>query len=166
MQLPKAETVEHESDIYQCNKCNKIFSAPISNAIPKTESDITTTVFISYLFTVAKMSVGDIKALLHLFGINISKGSITNSMKRLKSYLGPYYVELLEKIKSAPARYKDETSHRHNGKNFWTWVIATKEWTYYTIERNRSYSIAKKLKSKNGIDIVDEYAGYNKLQCE
>jgi hypothetical protein len=95
MQFPKAETVEHESDIYQCNECNKIFLASIPNAIPKTEFDITTTIFISYLFTAAKMSVGDIKDLLHLFGINISEGSITNSMKRLKSYLGPYYEELL-----------------------------------------------------------------------
>ncbi len=34
------------------------------------------------------------------------------------------------KVKEANARYKDETSHRHNEENFWTWVIAIKEWTF------------------------------------
>ncbi len=166
LQLPMAETVEHESDIYQCEKCGKVFSAPVPNALPKTEFDITTTVFISYLSIAAKMSVGDIKALLCLFGIEVSEGSITNAMKRLKRYLGPNHKELLEKVKAAGSRYKDETSHRFNGKNFWTWVIATKNWAYYTIERRRSHKVAMELESISGIDTVDGYAGYNKLRCE
>jgi len=166
LQLPQAETVEHESDIYQCKKCGKVFSAPVPNALPNTEFDITTIVFISYLSTAAKMSVGDIKSLLHLFGIEVAEGSITNAMKRLKQYLGPYHEDLLEKVKSVPSRYKDETSHRFNGKNFWAWVIATKDWVYYTIERRRSHDVAKKLESTKGVDTVDGYAGYNKLSCE
>ena len=166
LQLPTAETVEHESDIYRCEKCGKVFSAPVPDAFPKAEFDILTTVFISYMSIRAKMSVGDIKDMLKLFGISVSGGSITNSMKRLKEYLGPYYSELEEKVKSASSRYKDETSHRHNGKNFWTWVIATKDWVYYTIEKRRSYDVVKRLESMNGVDTVDGYAGYNKLQCE
>lgn len=166
LQLPTAETVEHESDVYQCEKCGKIFSAPVPNALPKTEFDILTTVFISYMSIRAKMSIGDIKDMLRLFGISASEGSITNSMKRLKEHLGPYHAGLLEKVRSAPSRYKDETSHRHNGKNFWAWVVATKDWAYYTIERRRNHSVARRLESTNGVDTVDGYAGYNKLQCE
>ena len=166
LQLPTAETVEHESDIYECNKCGKVFSAPVPNALPRTEFDILTAVFLSYMSIRAKMSVDDMKDMLHLFGMDVSGGSITNSMKRLKEYLGPYYSELEEKVKSAGARNKDETSHRHNGKNFWAWVIATKDWAYYTIERRRSHKVARKLESTHGVDTVDGYAGYNKLKCE
>ncbi len=166
LQLPTAETVEHESDIYECNKCGKVFSAPVPNALPRTEFDILTAVFLSYMSIKAKMSVDDMKDMLHLFGVNVSPGSITNSMKRLKEYLGPYYSDLEEKVKSADARYKDETSHRHNGKNFWAWVIATEKWVYYTIERRRSHKVAKDLGSTTGVDTVDGYAGYNKLECE
>ena len=166
LQLPTTETVEHDSDIYRCEECANVFSAPVPDALPKTEFDIMTTVFISYLSTAAKMSVGDIKSLLHLFGLDVSEGSITNAMKRLKLYLGPYYNELEEKVKAAFARYKDETSHRFNGKNFYTWVIATTEWVYYRIEKRRSYKVAKELSSDNGVDIVDGYAGYNKLNCD
>jgi transposase len=166
LRLPTAETVEHESDVYQCKKCGKIFSAPVPNALPRTEFDILTAVFLSYMSIRSKMSVDDMKDMLRLFGINVSEGSITNSMKRLKEYLGPYYSELEEKVKSADARCKDETSHRHNGKNFWAWVVATKDWVYYTIERRRSYKVAKELASPNGVDTVDGYAGYNKLECE
>lgn len=120
MQLPKAEIVEHECDVYQCKDCNNIFSAPVPNALPNFEFDMTIMVLISYLSIKAKMSVNDIKDLLHLIGVNISEGSITNLMNRLKDYLGSYYSNLEDKVKSAPARYKDETSHRFNWKNFWT----------------------------------------------
>lgn len=141
----------------------RFFSPPIPNALPKTKFDITTTVFISYLSIAAKMSVGDIKSLLHLLGMDVSEGSITNAMKRLKGYLGEYYDDLLEKVRSAPSRNKDETSHRFNGRTFWTWVIATKEWVYYTIQSSRSHKVAKELKSAGGIDVVDGYAAYDGL---
>lgn len=166
MQLPRAETVEHESDIYQCKECGKVFSAPVPNALPKTEFDILTTVFISYLSNAAKMSIDDIKSLLHLFGVGVSEGSITNAMKRLKYYLGEYYDNLLEEVKTSFSRHKDETSHRFNGKNFWTWVIATTDWVYYTIQKNRSHIIAKALESTEGVDVVDGYAAYDGLKCK
>jgi len=161
--LPKFDNVEHESEIYQCNDCGKIFDAQIPNVLPNSEFDIATTVLMSYLSTGANVTIGNIAALFRSFGLNISEGSVTNALKRLKRYLGPYHKELLEKVKAANARYKDETSHRHNGENFWTWVIATKEWVYYTIERRRSHKVAKKLASDHGTDIVDGYAGYNGL---
>jgi len=121
------------------------------------------TVLISYLSTAANVTTGNIADLFRSFGLDISEGSITNALKRLKRYLGPYHKELLEKVKAANARFKDETSHRHNGENFWGWVIATKEWVYFTIERRRSHKVAKKLASDHGTDIVDGYAGYNGL---
>ena len=166
LHLPTAETVEHISDVYQCTACDKVFSAPVPEALPKAEFDIMTTVFISYLSIAAKMSVDDVRDVLRLFGVNISGGSITNSMKRLKQYLGPKYRELEMRAKSESARYKDETSHRFNGKNFWTWVIATTDWVYYRINSRRSHKVAMEMGSQNGVDVVDGYAGYNKLECD
>ena len=163
IQLPKFENVEHESEIYQCSDCGKIFDAPVPDTLPKAEFDITTMVLISYLYTATNMTISNIVALFGSFGLNISEGSVTNTLKRLKYYLGPYHEELLGKVKAANARYKDETSHRHNGKNFWAWVVATKEWAYYTIEKQRSHKVAKKLASNHGTDVVDGYAGYNGL---
>lgn len=163
MQLPKFENVEHESDIYQCTNCGKVFGAPIPDVLPNSEFDLTTIVLISYLCTASNMSVGGVVELFRSFGLELSEGSITNSLKRLKKYLGPYHRELLEKVKAASARCKDETTHRFNGQNFWTWVIATKNWVYYTIERRRSHKVAQKLASDHGTDTVDGYAGYNGL---
>lgn len=163
IQFPKFDNVEHESEIYQCNDCGKIFNAQIPDVLPNSEFDIAMTVLMSYLSTAANVTTSNIAALFGSFGLDISEGSITNALKRLKYYLGPYHKELLEKVRAANARYKDETSHRHNGENFWTWVIATKEWVYYTIERRRSHKVAERLASDHGTDIVDGYAGYNGL---
>jgi transposase len=165
--IQNAEAVRHESEVCVCPNCGKEEAAPIPNVLPKMEFDITTVVLISYLSTAAKMSVSDIRKIFRiLWGLDISEGSITNSMKRLKFYLGPYYDELLKRAKSAFARYKDETSHKHNGETFWAWVIATKNWVYYTIEKSHSHKIAKKLDSKHGCDIADGLSAYSKLLAD
>lgn len=157
LQLPKAENVEHECDTCQCEECGKIFATSVPSALPNSKFDITIMVLISYLYK-AKMSIGDIVSFLRLFGVRISDGSVTNSMKVLKFYLGNYYEELLKMVKNAPTRYKDETSHRHNGKNFWVWVVATTKWVYYKIEEGGSYTVARELDSTSGVDVVDGYA--------
>ena len=99
LQLPKLDNVEHESEIYQCNNCGKIFDAQIPNVLPNSEFDIVTTVLISYLSTAANVTISNIAALFGSFGLDISEGSITNALKRLKRYLGPYHKELLERVK-------------------------------------------------------------------
>ncbi len=78
--------------------------------MPKAEFDIATTVLISYLCTASNMTVDGVVALFESFGLHISGGSVTNALKRLKHYPGPYHEELLRKIKEANAWYKDETS--------------------------------------------------------
>jgi hypothetical protein len=165
LQLPKAEVVEHESDVYQCTECGKEFAAPVPNALPNTEFDIRTTVLMSLLSTGMNVTDSNIVSFLRLFGVDVSEGSVTNALKRLKRYLGPYYSGLEQKVKAAAVRYKDETSHRHNGRTFWTWAIATTDWVYYAIRDSRGHKVAKSLESTHGVDVCDGYAGYDRLQC-
>lgn len=128
---------------------------------------INTVSLISVMSIGMNSTAGSIASFLNdIVGIKMSKATVCNIQRSLKKYLQEDYDELEKNIKKASVRYKDETSHRHNGKNFWTWVIATSQGIIYRIERRRSYKFAKQMEIKHGVDVTDGYAGYNRLGCE
>ena len=90
-----------------------------------------------------------------IIGIRMSKGTVCNIQKSLKGYLKDDYAELERTIREASVRYKDETSYRYNGKNFWDWVIATSQGILLKIERRRSHKFAKQMEIKHGVDVSD-----------
>lgn len=164
MPLPSPETVEHELALYYCEDCGKQASANVPDALPKMKFDMNVVVFMSYLNIALNLPMQGIADLLKdIFHIDVSKGTVSNTLTRLKNYLGDYYPELEKEVKSAHVRYKDETSVRKNGKTFYMWVSSTAKGILYRIG-TRSSKIAKELDSKQGIDVCDGYSAYDKLQ--
>lgn len=159
------ENVEHECRAYYCKECKKEVVPKIEGTMPNCKFDLTTAIFISYLFVASNMSMGGIKNLfLDLFGIGICKGTVSNTLTRLKEYLGDEYSFLEQKIIEASTRYRDETGWRKEGQTFWNWVVATEEAVVYRLERSRCHQNALKLKGKGGVDVSDGYAAYNALE--
>lgn len=162
--LPSPEVVEHTLAMYYCNKCGKQESAEVPNALPKMKFDINTVVFISYLNIALNLPMQSIANLLRdILHIGISKATVSNTLTRLKDYLGDYYPELEKEVKSAHVRYKDETSVRKNGKTFYMWVSSTAKGILYRIG-SRSGEVAKEMSSDSGIDVCDGYSAYDRLQ--
>lgn len=161
----QVENVEHECPAYYCKKCKKEVVPKIDGTLPNCKFDLTTAIFISYLFVASNMSMGGIRNLfLDLFGIGICKGTISNTLTRLKEYLGDEYSFLEQQIIEAAARHRDETGWRMDGKTFWNWVVATKDAVVYRLERRRCHSNALKIVGKKGtVDVSDGYKAYNKL---
>jgi len=164
LKMPEIETVEYESPRYYCPICDEEVIPKVSNALPKSKFDLTISIFISVLFIGMNMTQGKIAELLSIFGLNISKATVCNILRRLKEYLGDEYEELQKKILNAKAKGKDETSWRHNGKMNWVWVATTAKEVCYWIEEKRNYETVKKIfKGDKGIDTVDGYKGYDQL---
>ncbi|MEM2909205.1 MAG: IS66 family transposase [Candidatus Bilamarchaeaceae archaeon] len=167
IELPQSEVVLHECGSYYCATCKKEVIARVHDALPKSKFDLQTAVFISFLYVALNVSTGKIAQFFsEILGIDISKATISNTLVRLKNYLGEEYDYLEEEIKKAKVRYRDETGWRHSGKNFWAWVVATSKGVIYRIEKRRSHSVAAKLKADRGVDVSDGYTAYNKLTTQ
>lgn len=163
----ETETTEHISETGYCDNCEEVIKAEVPNTLPNMKYGINVISLISVMSIGLNSTTGGIASFLNdIVDIRMSEGTVCNIQKSLKGYLQDDYDELERTIKEASVRYKDETSHRHNGKNFWAWVIATSQGIMYKIERQRSHKFAKQMEIKQGVDVSDGYAGYNKLECE
>ena len=75
---------------------------------------------ISVMLIELNSTTGGITSFLNdIIGIKMSKATVCNIQRGLKEYLQEDYDEIERNIKKVFTRYKDETLHRHNDKNFW-----------------------------------------------
>ena len=167
VELPKSEVVEHICHAYYCANCKKEVVPKVPCTLPNCKFDLLTMILISYLFVAENMTTGGIvKYFSDVLGLGISKGSVCNSLARLKDYLGDEYAFLEQEIIKANARFRDETGHRKNGKLLFVWVVATANAVIYRMENGRQHSYALKIQGKNGVEISDGYKAYNKLKTD
>jgi len=167
IQIPDAEVVEYKIPEYYCSTCKKTVRPKVPDALPNSKFDLNTAILISFLVVVLNMSVSNVKTLFStLFGLEISKSSISNILQQLRYYLGDEYAKLEAELKKAKVRYRDETGWRINGKLNWVWVCASAKAIIYKIEKSREHKIAKRMENPSGVDVCDGYAAYNKLKGE
>jgi len=165
LQPPTFENVGHDYHPYYCKNCKKEVVPKIPNTLPNCKFDLTTAIFISYLSVASNNSMGTTRRTFYdVMGTRISKGTVCNTLTRLKDYLGDEYASLEQQIKEANARYRDETGWRKNGKTFWDWVIATTGAVVYKLEKSRCHENALKIMGNRGVDVSDAYQAYNRLE--
>ena len=162
LEMPKSESVLHESPVYFCKKCNKEVEPIISDALPNSKYDLNTHLFILML-SVLGLTQRKISEMLILFGINMPSSSVNNAIHRVERYLGKKkYNELKEELKKSVSTCTDETSWRHKGKTFWTWVVTNAKSVFYKIEKSRGTTVAKKIPTGK-IITCDGYRPYDSL---
>ena len=163
----ETEATEHISETGFCYNCSQIVKAEVPNTLPNLKYGINVVSLVSVMSIGLNATTKGISSFLKdIIGIRMSEGTVCNIQKSLKEYLKDDYKELERNIRDASVRYKDETSYRYNGKNFWNWVIATSQGILFKIERRRSHKFAKQMEIPHGVDVSDGYAGYNRLKCE
>ncbi|NTV77978.1 MAG: MazG family protein [Clostridiales bacterium] len=87
------------------------------------------------------------KVLKKICGLTLSEGEVIKICDLISEALGPYYDELITEVRTAEARYMDETSWRENGKTIWMWTFVVKEVTLYRIYQDHPNSYLKKSKT-------------------
>ncbi len=163
IRFPLLERILNRIWAYYCLDCKKEVTPAVPDALPNSKFDLNTAILISVLFTAFNLSEDKISELFAMiFNLNISPGSISNTLARLKGYLKDDYKKLEKEIGKADFVHRDDTSWRKNGKPYWLSVASTANAVYYKIQKHLNSKNAKKLKLKKGcVQISDAHSVYN-----
>jgi hypothetical protein len=102
------------------------------------------------------------------FGLSISAGGLSHLLQRVAGKAKATYEELIEKIRSSPAVYADETSWYVGQPNYWLWVFTTPQYTLYHVDASRGRPVAEKILGKDfaGVLVTDCASLYKKIDCQ
>ena len=112
---------------------------------------------------------------LALEGLDVSQGTITGGLQKIKEMVYPLYTKILEKSRSAEHWHMDETRWMmfvtvdgKTGYRWWLWVVVTKDTVAYIIDTSRSASVPRDIigETPKGIISADRYSVYKSLRNE
>ena len=105
-----------------------------------------------------------VKALLEVFGVQLSTGTLNNFRRAASKQLDGFMAGLRSNLKQAPAAYFDETGIRVSGENHWVHVASSKMCSLFGIYRGRGKSAHEAmgiLPGFTGIAHRDAYRPYD-----
>lgn len=149
-----------------CRSCKKMVESNFSEAFAKCRIGIKAMLTIVYFKNGLRVPINGIRKIMKdVFNFRISEGEICLILKFVANAFGPYYCQMIEDLKAAPARYIDETSWRIDGNNSWLWAFITKYESVFHIAEKRDHHVPLGILGTeyNGVDIHDRYSAYDTL---
>lgn len=98
------------------------------------------------------------EALERTYGLSVTPATVLDITRRVAWWLLPEYTRILERIRSAPVVYVDETGARVDGRRIWIWVFATLTDTLIVIRRSRGKRVLGK--DFRGVIVCDGWRSY------
>jgi transposase len=161
---------EHRAPAFWCASCQCIHYAPLPPEAVKQglfKPDIYATVcFLKY---VGCMSLSGIKKyLLDAWDVKVTKGYLVKVLRKGSDALGTCYDELLQALPFQQVVNGDETGHKENGKNFWTWVFRSNIFTLFKISPSRGSEVLIDVLGEefNGVLGCDYFSAYRKFMID
>jgi len=149
-----------------CRTCKKLVEAPVLWVLPGARLSLRVMLIVVWFKIHLRMTEAAIPQVLEeLFGLKLCEGEVIHILDQVARAFGPFYQQLLQDIRCAPARNMDETSWRINGENAQLWVFVSKGETLYTIASSRSHTVPLKVvgKKHEGVDVHDRFSAYKTL---
>jgi len=156
------EVIEFIANRYDCDKCGEVVAKPddwpehgrfgvrllTQCTVMKFEDRMT--------FTKLK------DALKRHYDVEITPASLMNMTRSAGTKLEAEQEELINKIRSSPSVYADETSLRINGINNWIWIFVAQDAVLCVIRKSRGKKVVKEILGKDykGIVICDGWKSY------
>ena len=156
------EVVEFIANHYDCKNCGEVVAKPddwpkhgrfgirllTQCAVMKFEDRMT--------FTKLR------DALKRHYDVEITPASLMNMTRGVGTKLEKEHEELINKIRSSPSVYADETSLRINGINNWIWIFVAQDAVLCVIRKSRGKKVVKEILGKDykGIVVCDGWKSY------
>jgi transposase len=138
-----SEIHEYRSHPGWCPHCRKECYAPFPLSIERgglTGPRLTTV--IAYLKGACHASFSTIRKFIRdVIDVTISRGQLSKIIGKVSRALERPYQELLEDLPSQDALNVDETGHKRNGQQQWTWCFRAALYTLFKIDPTRSADV-------------------------
>lgn len=100
--------------------------------------------------------------LKRLHGLEISPATIFDFTRRAAEAVQSEYDAILDKIRSAPILYVDETGIHVQGEKYWIWTFTTPSETFFVIRKSRGTKVLIEVLTRRfkGIIVCDGWKSY------
>ena len=166
--LPRVEPIVDEYRLHRlsCPGCGATTCGALPAGVPTGHFSPYTQAVLATLAGAYRLSKRQIQQLTaDLFGLTISTGMISKLEKQSAVALAEPYHELARSVLEAEAVNIDETGWREDRRKAWLWVTVTALATVFTIARDRSAAVARRLLGDKEDQVVssDRFKSYDWL---
>jgi transposase len=161
---------EHHSYTGWCSHCGKKVAAPLPGRIehggllgPQL------TALVGYLKGACHASFSTVRHFFRdVLQLPVSRGYLAKVVKKVSAAVAQSYEELLALLPEERALNVDETSHKLNGEQWWTWCFRAELFVLYHIDANRSADVLMDTLGKEfaGVLGCDYFGAYRRYMRE
>ena len=129
----------------------------------------TLTTLVAYLKGVCHASLSTIRKFFRdVVGLTISRGEIRKVLQRVSNALAGPYDELLQALPEQACLNVDETGHKENGQQLWTWCFRASLYTLFKIDKRRSADVLIEVLGEEfeGVLGCDYFGAYRRYMRE
>jgi transposase len=159
---------EHTLHRYWCPQCRDTVEPVVPDALPGSTIGLRVVALSAWLHYLLGTTLAQI---IDVFNFHLqfplSAGGLVSMWHRLRAVLFGWYLEIQAQALDSAVLHADETGWRVEGKTHWLWCFASKDVTYYMIDRSRGSPALKKFFQKEfaGVLVTDFWAAYNAVAC-
>jgi transposase len=164
------EIHEHRSHPGWCPHCRKECYAPLPLPIERGGlAGPRLTTVIAYLKGACHASYSTIRKFVRdVIGLTISRGQLCKIVGKVSRALERPYEELLRDLPGQAALNVDETGHKRNGQQHWTWCFRAGLYTLFKIDPTRSADVLIEVLGAefDGVLGCDYFSAYRRYHRE
>jgi transposase-like protein len=102
------------------------------------------------------------EALERTYGLRVTPATVLDITRRVAWWLRPEYTRILQRIRSAPVVYVDETGAKVDGARHWTWAFTTGRETLVAVRKSRGKKVLTEILGEgfDGVIVCDGWRAY------
>ncbi len=161
---------EHRSAAGYCRQCGQIHYGALPSAVARgglVGPRLMT--LIAYLKGVCHASYSTIRTFLRdVMGVTLSRGLLAKVIGKVTAALDAPYEALLQDLPAQARLNVDETGHRDQGEQWWTWCFRASLYTVFKIDPTRSGDVLLEVLGQefDGVLGCDYFSSYRRYMRE
>ncbi len=162
------QVTEHTIHRDWCPNCQKQVEPKVPSALPGATLGNRVLVLAAWLHYALGNTLSQIIEVFNFhLQLKISAGGLVQMFYRLQEILYAWYEQIQQQALNSAVLHADESGWRVNGKTHWLWCFATRDLTYYMIDRCRGAPALMKFFTREfaGTLVSDFWGAYNAVVC-